>query len=75
MAEMRNLCLPLGGSARCGYCECELTMQPEGDWACSPCRKAMARIITSEDYDAAVGQFRRFQREVAPRRGAGVRRG
>ncbi len=62
-----QMCLPLTGATQCGYCTYALTLQPEGDWACSPCRAAMKRTITAADYPTVLAQFRQFQREAARR--------
>lgn len=39
-----QLVLPIPADTRCGYCDCHLTLQRAGDWACSHCRPHLAEI-------------------------------
>lgn len=49
----------------CGYCGRPCTRQPEGDWACSPCRALMAKVVVGPGFEAAVTQYHRFVRMAA----------
>lgn len=57
---------PTGGLTRCGYCARPLTLQPEGDWACVPCRGLMAATVVGPLlYRDMVPQWRKMQRAAA----------
>lgn len=47
--------------AECGYCERQLTRQPEGDWGCAPCRELMARTIGGASLSEATAAWAKFQ--------------
>lgn len=66
-------CLPFPGSTLCGYCEHPLTLQPAGDWACTPCRQLMADIVTGP-VPLLDAQWAAMQRVAAKRRPAPVER-
>jgi hypothetical protein len=58
----RTTCLPFTVATRCGYCGRNLTVQPLGDAACTPCRDRMARMVTGPSWGDLVTQFAAFQR-------------
>lgn len=51
--------------AQCGYCDCRLTRQPAGDWACSHCVPHLAQIGTEGAWIA----FHRRARTATYRKG------
>lgn len=64
MNPLAQMPLPLPTATECGYCGRPLTAQPEGDFACDPCRRLMRRIVVGPP-GVLLTQFARFQREAA----------
>lgn len=68
MSAVPTMPLPLPVEARCGYCGEHLTAQPEGDFACTPCRGEIARVVVGPP-GALAGQWAAFQAAASSRVG------